>query len=724
MQFHNSKKIILAFTGLFGLALMLAAIGCEKKNRLFMDDNVVAQFVNGVITTDQLTAYISKIGPKCHTPVMSCHGGATSGCDSDKSCDMHDSKTASAVSEAGHEITAKHTGPALERSEGMDCCGGQHGGEHAGCCGGSEEALKKQSCEEHENCCMQHYDLKAEDYQNLVKAMVLEQMLQEYIRENKIGREEDTQDLIKYLTENVYVTDTHLEMEESMNPAELEIRKYYEENKKRFGLRTLSEARDDIVKILKKKMHREYMPKYLAELKRNAFVRKDLELLKPQEPSESELRRFYRSRSEYEEPEKIKVRQILTHSRQKAEQAQSQLRSGVPFSTVAERYSEGPFAEGGGEAPDYIKRGDRSKIFEENVFNLREGDTSILFEDNGSFYIVQVVEKRDKRTKSFEEVADSIRKSLIIEKEKKLFEDNAKRTLFTVNNRSYTVEEFKRRYDNLPINSRAEFSGFSGKEKLIDRMIEYELLVDDARRKMFDLKNKETIQEITNSILQGSLYEKEVVSKIGIKDISDEEAREYYNENRKRFTQPPRAKVSYIRIPASKSWGPNANPNESERKAAKRMADEAYAMIKDGADFGVVARKYSVDDWSARKLDMYEEKDMQFISLAEVRMHPLHEVVFAMKEGEVSEPFEFQDNYYIFKVWERSGKGYVAFDNVKEAIKRVLVVRKRRERTETLKEQLMKKSQLVLNEHALEAMAKKQAEKKPRTEETHAGHSG
>ncbi|MFQ6115327.1 MAG: peptidylprolyl isomerase, partial [bacterium] len=421
MLLQNSKKVILVFIGLLGLAFMLSALGCGKKPDLFTDDNVVAQFVNGVITTDQLTAYISKIGPKCHTPVMSCHGGVNSGCDSDKSCSMHDSQM-------------QHEQKASAENTKMDCCGGQHGGEHAGCCGGSDEALKKQPCEEHENCCMQHYDLKAEDYRELVKAMVLEQMLQEYIKENKIGLEENTQDLIKYVTENVYVTDTHLEMEENMKPPESEIRKYYEENKRLFGLRRLNEVRDEIVKVLKKKMHHEYMPKYLAELKRNAFIRKNLELIRPREPSESELRNFYRDhRSEYEEPEKIKVRQILTHSRQKAEQAQSQLRSNVSFATVAEKYSEGPFAEEGGEVPSYIKRGDRGEVFEENVFNLREGDTSILFEDKGSFYIVQVLEKHAKRVKSFEEVADSIRESLMIEKEKKIFEDNAQRTLFTVN---------------------------------------------------------------------------------------------------------------------------------------------------------------------------------------------------------------------------------------------------------------------------------------------------
>ncbi|MFQ6116301.1 MAG: peptidylprolyl isomerase, partial [bacterium] len=240
---------------------------------------------------------------------------------------------------------------------------------------------------------------------------------------------------------------------------------------------------------------------------------------------------------------------------------------------------------------------------------------------------------------------------------------------------------------------------------------------------MFDLKNKETIQDLTNSILQGTLYEKEIVGKIGLEDISDEEAENYYHVNQERFMQPPKAKISYIRIPVSKNWGANVKPSENERKAAKRKADEAYAMIKDGTEFEVVARKYSADDWSARKLDMYEEEKMQMATLAEVQMHPLHKVIFRLKEGEISKPVEFQDSYYIFKLWEKSGKDYVAFDNVKDVIKQMLVVQKRKELAETLKNELMEKSQLIVNERAVEAMAKQQAEKKTQTEEMHAEHS-
>ena len=711
MQFQRTKKITLALIAAFVFAFVLAVSGCKQEPQIFTDDNVVAQFVGGVITTDQLHAYIGNIGPKCHTPAMGCHGGAASGCDSDKSCGIHDGPM-----NGGQDASA---------GAGMACCGGEHGGEHTGCCGGSETALEKQACTEHEDCCMQHYELKAEDYQNLVKVMVLEQMLQEYIMENKIGQEEDTQNLIKYVSENVYVADTHLEMEEGMRPPESEIRKYYEENKELFGLKTLNEVRDEIEVFLKKSMHHAYMPKYLEELKRNAFIKKDLELLQPREPSESELRSYYREhRNEYTEQERIRIRQIMTATRRRAEQAQSLLTAGGRFAAVAGQYSEGPYAHSGGEVPSYVKRGDRSRVFEENVFILREGDTSILFEDNGGFYIVQVIEKHAEGIKSFEEVYDSIRESVLAEKEERLLADNAMRTLVIVNNRSYTVEEFKRWYDSLPLTARSEFDGYAGKEELIDRMVEYELLVDDARRKMFDFKNKETIQDITRSILQGTLYEKEIAGKIGIEDISDEEAGKYYRKNKESFTKPPKATISFIRIQALADWEQNAEASESEKKTARRRADEAYKMIKEGSDFTMIAHQYSVDDWSARKLDIYEEKGLPVATLNEIELHPLHEVIFALKEGEISKPFEFRDDYYIFKLWEKSGKEYVPIDEVKEAIKQVLVVQKRKERAEALQEELLEKSQLVLNERALAALAKKRAEKKAQTEETHAEHGG
>jgi parvulin-like peptidyl-prolyl isomerase len=716
MNNKTSKKKVVIIAGVVCFAVVISTVlGCEKRPESFADNNIVAKFSGGVITTDQLTTYINKIGPKCHTPMMGCHGGAaTSGCATDSTCDIHDSQMGQM-----QDVSAQQSGAG-------DCCGGQHGGEHAGCCGGSQSELSNQPCGEHENCCMQHYDLKEEDYRNLVNAMVMEQMLRDYIRENKIGQERDTQNLIKYVSENVYITDTHLEMEENMRPAELDIRTFYEEHKEEFGLKTINEVRGEITSILKNKMHKEYMPRYLKELKRNALIRKNLELLQPTEPSEYELRSYYREhRNDYEEDEMIKIHQIQTHTREQAEQAQNQLRAGVDFAKVAEAYSKEDCADcGKAEVSSSIKRGDRSENFEQNVFRLREGDTSMLFEDNGNFYIVRVMEKRERRSKQFEEVTDSIREAVMREKEEHLFEENAQRTLFTVNNQSYSVEDFKKQYDRLPPHSQVRFSGFSGMENLMDRMIEYQLLADDASHKMFDLKNKETVQEITNSILQGTLYEKEVIGKINIEDISDEEANEYYENNRESFVNPPRAKISYIRIPISSSEEPGTMPLKSEIKAAQNRAEEAYTLLKNGAEFDVIAPQYSVDEWSSRQLDLYEEKGMPLASPGEEQLHPIHKVVFGMEEGEISEPYLYEDNYFIFKLWEKKEKWYVAFDDVKEAIKQVLVIQTRKERAEELQNELITKSQLVLNDQVLEMMAQGEKKKKPKKEETHVGHSG
>ena len=741
MQVHRiekiQKKILFSIFGLLGFVLLMTLVGCAEEQEAFADANVVAQFSGGVVTNDQLISYIRRIGPKCHMPVMGCHGGsASSGCASDSTCDAHDNSM-----QEGQKVSADFVVPT--DAADASCCGGEHGGEHAGCCGGSDSALTDQACEEHENCCMQHYDLKAEDYRELVKAMVLEQMIQEYVRENNIGRQRDTKALIKYITENVYVTDAHLEMEESMKPPEAEIRKHYEENKDEFGLSTLNEVRGQIERILKDKLHREYMPKYVAELKRDAFIRKNLDLFDVREPSESELRRYYSEhRTEYEEPERIKVRQILTHSRRKAEEAQSRLWTGTSFAGVAEEYSEESYADSASETLSYylegdetgggtasnpcaectdVERGERSDIFDENVFRLREGDTSMIFEDNGLFYIVQVIDKQEKRIQRFEEVSDFIRKEVMKEAEARVHEENAQRTLFTVNDRSYTVEEFKKHYDGLVPVARERYSGISGREELVDSIIEFELLAGDARRKMFDLKNKEVIQGLTNSILEGTLYEREVIVKVGIEDITDEEAGRVYEENKEMLIEPSKATVSYIRVAVSDEWG--AVPTLDERKAAKKRTKEAHALIKAGTDFDEVARKYSADDWSYQKLIIREEQDMALATLNELEMHPLHEKVFALVDGEVSEPFVFGSSYYIFKLWEKSDKGYIPFEDVKGVIKEVILVEKRKERAESLKEELMGRAKLVLNERSLKAMARMQTERS-QEQASHAEHGG
>ncbi|HEX7973343.1 MAG TPA: peptidyl-prolyl cis-trans isomerase [Anaerolineales bacterium] len=55
--------------------------------------------------------------------------------------------------------------------------------------------------------------------------------------------------------------------------------------------------------------------------------------------------------------------------------------------------------------------------------------------------------------------------------------------------------------------------------------------------------------------------------------------------------------------------------------------------------------------------------------------HPLHEYVFALPVGGVSEPFKYGPDIYIVKVQERTGPKPLAFEQVKESIRAELEAR-------------------------------------------------
>jgi parvulin-like peptidyl-prolyl isomerase len=670
-------------------ALFLLA-GCADNLRNFADDKVVAEFSGGEITVDQLGSYISKFGPKCHNP-MAHHAGIPSGCDPAwSSCELGQGGDGSGDGRAGPSEL---------------CCGGRHGGTHAGCCGGSEAALASQPCTEHGNCCEQHYDLAAEDYRRLVQAMVLKQVTQDYIREKRLGQETDTQDAIRYVTERVYVEQAHLDMEEAMRPSESEIRAYYEANEELFGIRTVNEVRGEIETTLRAQMHQEYMPRFLEELKKNAFIVKSLEILEPQEPSEYDLRDCYeRHRADFVEPEAVRIRQIIASSREKVERARQALLAGESFADVARKYSEEPYADGGGEVPSLIRRGQMSQLFDDRVFSLQQGQMSELFQDGEKHYLVQVLETRPERTREFEELADQIRDLLLNQREAQLLEENAKRTLFTVNDRSFTVQEVDRSLKSLPAEYRAQYTGRSGIELLVERLIEYELLVDDAREKKFDPGSQASVQDVTQGILEGTLYEKEVIDKVKVENISSQEALQYYRENREGFATPPEATVSYVRIPVA---DPQQQPSGmgGEGRAAEKAAQEAYQRLLGGEDFGEIARSYSVDPWSSRKVILRDAQGAG--STAGKPMHPLLEAVFQLEPGGVSKPFALEGNWFIFKLWEKKPRSYPTFEEVQEAVKQLLVAQKRQELAENLRAELLKKSRLVLNDRVLKKLAEK-----------------
>ncbi len=115
---------------------------------------------------------------------------------------------------------------------------------------------------------------------------------------------------------------------------------------------------------------------------------------------------------------------------------EAELKSGKTFEDVATRMSEGPSAPKGGDL-GFFGAGQMVKPFEEKAFAMKVGEVSGPVRTRFGFHIIKVVEKREERKKTFEEVKDQIEQSL---KNKKFFQE--RRALLEELEKEAKIEKF------------------------------------------------------------------------------------------------------------------------------------------------------------------------------------------------------------------------------------------------------------------------------------------
>jgi hypothetical protein len=160
--------------------------------------------------------------------------------------------------------------------------------------------------------------------------------------------------------------------------------------------------------------------------------------------SEQEIERYYRAHlEEFEQQERVLLRQILVGERRSAEEALAELRSGASFDEVVRRHSQGPGAERGGFQGE-LARSDLPARFAEVIFELADGEVSEVVEADYGFHLFQVVERRPAETLELAEVRAEIerrlRRELAAQAEARLVEQARSR---------YNAEVYER---NLPFN--------------------------------------------------------------------------------------------------------------------------------------------------------------------------------------------------------------------------------------------------------------------------------
>lgn len=147
------------------------------------------------------------------------------------------------------------------------------------------------------------------------------------------------------------------------------------------------------------------------------------------EVKDDEVKDFYeKNKARYDEPEQVEASQILIkvpeHAtakekaalRKKAEDILHQAKAKPgEFAQLAQKYSEDPARASGGQL-GYFTRGRMQPPFEKAVWPLKVGQVSGLIETSYGFHVAKKTGHRPEVKKTYEEVADTIRKSLLAKK--------------------------------------------------------------------------------------------------------------------------------------------------------------------------------------------------------------------------------------------------------------------------------------------------------------------
>ena len=224
---------------------------------------------------------------------------------------------------------------------------------------------------------------------------------------------------------------------------------------------------------------------------------------------------------------------------------------------------------------------------------------------------------------------------------------------------------------------------------------------------MLNTKNKDEIEHFREDILRQVFHQEEVDDRL---EVSQEEMKEFYNEHKAKYVEPPRAKISYIRI------GRGQTKDEYDR--GEKKIKEAYKKIKPGfwkkgEPFEKVAQEYSEDPETAPQggeIDewIYESND----PLNELVSHFFHQKIFGLGVGKISSPFYFQGSWYIVKVRERQEPRQLTFEEAREPIKAELTAIKHDEITRKMEKSLLESANLVIYDKVIKSMLKEKLKKK------------
>ncbi|OGD15176.1 hypothetical protein A2V47_00110 [Candidatus Atribacteria bacterium RBG_19FT_COMBO_35_14] len=256
------------------------------------------------------------------------------------------------------------------------------------------------------------------------------------------------------------------------------------------------------------------------------------------------------------------------------------------------------------------------------------------------------------------------------------------------------------RYDDKTLSSLDQSAIVSFKKNILNQLIDYELLYQQAQKEKVKISNDEINLEIdkikdnfsspeefdgalkANNItltqLKEDIKRQLIINKVLAEirsqvSISDEDLLEYYNENKESLIEPEQVHARHILV------------------KTEEEANTLLLQIKEGlADFSELAKEKSTDSSAP------SGGDLGFFTRGRM-VKEFEDAAFSLEPGEISDVVQTQFGYHIIKCEEKKEEYSPAFEEIKEQISNALKSQRENEAISVFISKLREEAVIVYN---------------------------
>lgn len=222
--------------------------------------------------------------------------------------------------------------------------------------------------------------------------------------------------------------------------------------------------------------------------------------------------------------------------------------------------------------------------------------------------------------------------------------------LVSMRGNNITEADFQAEVNKISPFAKTQFSGPEGKRRMLDRMVQNEILYLAARQKGYQNSPelKQQLEDYERNLLIREYYKNEIQDRV---ETTDAAVADYYNQHKDKYVEKARVKVRHILA-------------NSEAEAL-----DIHKRLEAGADFRTLAREESKDKLSARRDGLLGNIIENGYIPTIGKDQQIQEQLFAMQEGEISPPIKSRKGYHIFLVEQKTDGRQKELAEVEDVIK-------------------------------------------------------